>query len=176
MAMTLHRAVSVGDTPRRRRGFEVAGATLVEVLVAVVVTAVGVMGAAQLFSLATRTNVSARHTTMASIVAEEKLETLRGFDRRAVLVSSPATALQQNTVDFVDHLDAGGAVVSTAVQPPEQAVYTRRWSVDALPAGGAVLIQVFVTTNLRGSGAGQSGVTRLPGEARIATIAVRRSS
>src|SRR4029079_1876548 len=96
----------------------------------------GVLAMAQMFILSTKSNSTSRNDTLATVLAEQKLEQLRalayGFDMAGLPVSdintdtsvsppaadggtglqpSPGTALQQNTVGFVDHVDRNGAIV-----------------------------------------------------------------
>lgn len=54
-----------------------AGFSLLEVLFAVVVLSVGLMAVANLFAMATSTNVTARHLTAATTQATEVMETLK---------------------------------------------------------------------------------------------------
>lgn len=55
------------------------GFSLVEVLVANVILAVGVLSVAQLFTLAIASNIAAAHRTEAAILASQKLEELRAM-------------------------------------------------------------------------------------------------
>ena len=141
-----------------------AGATLVEVLVATAVVASGVMSIAQLLLLSASTNASARHITIASTLAAQKVEQLRGliwgYDVEGIPVSdvstdtsvmpqaevggtglrpSPADALGRNTGGYVDHLDSYGRIVGNRSIPPT-AVYTRRWSIEPLPDEADTLV------------------------------------
>jgi hypothetical protein len=161
------------------------GSTLIEALVATLILTTGLLSMAGLVSVAVTSNGVAKNGTLAGILAEQKIEELRSlewaFDASGIpvsdsaLQSSPAS-LQQNTPGFVDHVDRGGQVVGLGAQPPPAAVYTRRWSIEPTPTttGPAVLIQVLVT-NVRNRGrADQGSVTRLPGEARLVTLKVRK--
>ena len=186
---------------RSGRDWRPAGSTLVEVLVATLVMVTGVLAMAQLISTATANNLVARHSTVATILAEQKLEQLRGLawgiDAAGALVSdlttdtttvpespvggtglqtSPSTALQRNTPGYVDHVSAVGRIVGRGAQAPPTAVYTRRWSVEPALAGadGPLVIQVLVTANRDRGRADQGNVGRLPGEARIATVKARK--
>ena len=178
------------------------GTTLVEVLIATVVLLTGVLAMAQMFIISTKNNVTSRNDTLATVLAQQKLEQLRslayGFDMAGLPVSdintdtsvsppaadggtglqpSPGTALQENTAGFVDHLDRNGAIVGNAVAAPNSAVYTRRWSVEPLPTNpnNTLILQVLVTP-LRDRGAADQGnVARLQGEARVMTIKTRKA-
>ena len=154
------------------------GSTLVEVLIATLVLTTGLLAMADLVRLATSSNVRARSGTIAGILAGQKLEQLLSldFDETSGPRESP-WSLQRNTPDFVDHVDGGGAVVGQDVEVPASAVYTRRWSIERLPAGlgPTVLIQVLVTSARRRGLADRGSVVRLPGDARLVAIKAKRS-
>lgn len=161
------------------------GSTLVEALIATLILTTGLLTMAELVRVATATNIVARNGTLATILAEQKIEQLRSLaweiDANGIpmsdagLQASPAS-LQQNTPGFVEHVDGGGQIVGLAAQPPPAAVYTRRWSIEPTPAstGPAVLIQVLVTKVRNRGRADQGAVSRLPGEARLVTLKVRK--
>jgi hypothetical protein len=176
------------------------GSTLVEALVATLILTTGLLAMAELVRVAAATNVVARNGTLARILAEQKIEQLRAlvwaFDASGIPVSDADTdttvtpespsggtglqpspgSLRQNAVGFVDHLDGGGRIVGRGTQPPASAVYTRRWSIEPNPTGTgpAVLMQVLVTSIRNRGRADQGAVTRLPGEARLVTLKVRK--
>ncbi len=185
---------------RQRR--DETGSTLVEVMIATVILATGVLTMAQLFGAATASNSAARANTFATVLAEQKLEQLRsltwGFDTQGLPVSdfttnttvvpesptggtgltpSPGNALQSNTVGYVDHLDATGQIVGNLGVPPNTAVYTRRWSVEPLPTNpnNTLILQVLVTRNRVRGQAEQGNVGRLPDEARVITVKTRKT-
>jgi Flp pilus assembly protein TadG len=178
-----------------------AGTTLVEVMAAALIMLTGVLAMVQLISLSTAQNLLSRNATVAAILAEQKLEQLRalawGFDASGVPVSdlttdtttvpespnggtglrpSPATALQTNTPGYVDHVSAVGRIVGRGALPPLTAVYTRRWSIEPVVTSpeGALVIQVLVSAVRDRGRADQGNVGRLPGEARVATVKVRK--
>ena len=70
------------------------GFTLVEVLVAVTVLGVGILGLVGSSAMVTRMIGRGRHTTMATQVAQERLERLR---QRALSTATPCTALANGT-------------------------------------------------------------------------------
>jgi hypothetical protein len=179
-----------------------SGTTLVEVLVATLILISGVLTMAQMFTISTKSNMSSRHTTLTTVLADQKLEQLRaltwGFDLQGLPVSdfstdtsvepevpnggtglqpSPSTALQENTPGYVDHMNVNGQIVGNAAQPPAAAVYTRRWSIEPLPTNpnNTLILQVLVTP-LRDRGqADQGNVARLPDEARVITVKTRKA-
>lgn len=106
------------------------GFSLLEVLIATTILTVSFAALAELCAMATRTNRSARTTTYAVILAQQKMEQLRsltwGFDAIGLpltdtttdttvvperdaggtgLSLSPADALGRNTDGYVDYLD-----------------------------------------------------------------------
>ena len=172
-------------TTRRFIPVSAAGSTLVEALVATLVLTTGLLAMAELVRLAMSSNVRARTSSLATILAAQKLEQLRSltweFDLSGVAVSDTGLhaspwSLQRNTPGFVDHVDAGGFVVGQSTQAPASAVYTRRWSVEPLPGSPehSVLIQVLVTGTQSRGNADRGSVSRLPGDARLTTIKSRK--
>lgn len=178
-----------------------AGTTLVEVMVAALVMLTGVLAMAQLISLSTSDNLLSRHSTVAAILAEQKLEQLRalawGVDAFGVPVSdratdtttvpesptggtglrpSPSSALRTNTPGYVDHVSADGRIVGRGTQAPSTAVYTRRWSIEPVVSDpeGPLVIQVLVSAIRDRGRANQGNVGRLPGEARVVTAKARK--
>ena len=182
-----------------------AGSTLVEVLIATVLMAGGVLAMSQLFLVSTAANYSARTDTFATVLAEQKLEQLRsltwGFDLQGLPVSdfatdtsvrpeaqdggtglqpSPPGALQENTPGYVDHVDARGEIVGNSATPPNGSLYTRRWSIEPLPTNpnNTLILQVVVTPHVV-SGNGQAGpagnAPRLNGDARMTTVKTRKA-
>ncbi len=145
------------------------GFSLLEALIASVILVVALVSLAHLFGLAIRSNIAARSTTTATVLAQQKLEELRGLTWTG-LRQSPANALQENAPGFVDYVDQFGETREGGADPPAGAIYTRRWAIDPLPAGAdTMVIQVRVMrTALRGA------VDRLPEEARLITVRTRK--
>ena len=79
----------------RSRYSSEAGFSLVEVLAAMVILTVALVSLAQLFALSTRANFAARNNTYAALLAQQKLEQLRGltwgYDRVGLPVSDLTT-------------------------------------------------------------------------------------
>jgi prepilin-type N-terminal cleavage/methylation domain-containing protein len=98
------------------------GCSLIEVLVATTLLAVGVASLAQLFTVAVASNISSTHRTRGAMLSAQKLEQLRSMPW--------GTELQDGAIDTI------GA-------------YTRRWSVEPLPASpdSALVIIVRVEWN-----------------------------
>ena len=179
-----------------------SGFSLVETMVATSLLATAVVTLAQLFALSTRTNVASHNTTYAAVLAEQKMEELRalawGFDTQGLPISdtgtntavtpptatggtglkpSPTSALQENTSGYVDYIDGYGNKLGTGANPPESAIYTRRWSVTPLPTNpnNTLVIQVLVTRNNDRGQANQGNVGRLPEEARMISVRTRKA-
>lgn len=161
------------------------GSTLVEALVAMLVLTTGLLAMAELVRLAVASNARARRSSIAAIFATQKIEELRSlaweFDVSGVAVSDGGLraspwSLQQNTPGFVDHVDRAGVVVGEGVQAPASAVFTRRWSIEPLPASSehVVLLQVLVTGTQGRSDSDRGSVLRLPGDQRLTTIKTRK--
>ena len=106
------------------------GCTLVEVLVAMLCLVVAIACVAQVYGMAGQTVRRAKQMTVATILAQDKMEALVAQATSGSLSSSPPGTLTTNVAGCFD-------VVSGLV---------RRWSVDPLPAAPdeAVVIQVLV--------------------------------
>ena len=182
-----------------------AGFSLVETMVAVTLMAGAIATLAQLFALSTRTNVASHYTTFATVLAEQKLEELRGlswgFDTQGLPVSdtstdttvspetgiggtglkpSPTTALSEDTAGYVDYVDSYGVKVQPGAggnQTSSSAVYTRRWSITPLPTNpnNTLVIQVLVTRSKDRGQADQGAVARLGEEARMIAVRTRKA-
>jgi hypothetical protein len=157
---------------------------------------------AQLFVISTRSNIGSHNTTYAAVLAEQKLEELRalawGYDTQGLPLSdtttntavspetptggtglspSPGSALQSNTTGYVDYVDQFGNKMGTGANPPQNAIYTRRWSITPLPTNpnNTLVMQVLVTRNRNRGSADQGAVQRLPEEARMITVKTRKA-
>ena len=188
-----------GHRQRPQRGF-----SLVEVLFALVVLSVAVSGLAHLFTVAAYTNARARATTYAAVLAQQKMEQLRGLAYGfepgggavtdvetditvqpqlpaggAGLQSSPPGALADNTVGYVDYVDASGVSLGgAAAVPPPGTAYVRRWSVEPLPSStNTMVLQVFVMrTRPRDAADNRIGPGgRSAEEARLVSVKTRKA-
>ena len=113
-----------GLPPRQRAG---QGFTLVEVIVAIVLLGVGMMGLAALSTTVTRANVQSSSLTAATALAQERAERLRMEDYDAIASGNDA-----RVVDGV--------------------TYTRTWTVTANdPAPGLKTVAVAVSWTARGA-------------------------
>lgn len=181
-----------------------AGFSLVEVVVATGILAGAVAFLGQMFGIAVSDNSSARTGTFVSVLAEQKMEQLRGltwgFDNiglplsdmttnTALLVQtptggtglspSPAGSLRSNVDGYVDYIDQFGRIIGGGSTVPPTAVYIRRWSVEPLPTNpnNTLVLQVVVTKSRnRGTADSDAGSTRrLRDEARLMTVKTRKS-
>jgi prepilin-type N-terminal cleavage/methylation domain-containing protein len=123
------------------------GYSLLEVLVAISIVAVGVAALAQLTVLAAYANLRARQTTAAAILAQEKIEDLVPSAAAGSLAASPGGTLTSTVSGYADFVDAAGRVLGSGTAPPAGAVYLRRWSIDPLPdsPNHTWILQVVVT-------------------------------
>jgi prepilin-type N-terminal cleavage/methylation domain-containing protein len=173
------------------------GFSLLEVLVASTLVSVAVVGLVPLLIVSTRTNEDARTATVATVLAQQKMEQLRALAwtvdaaGRAVsdtttdltsvpersgsgvgLSASPAGALDRDTPGYVDYLNASGQAVGAGSL--SASTFIRRWSVEPLPSNpsNTLVLQVRV---VRGR-AVVAGSRRAPGEARVVSVKTRKAS
>jgi type II secretory pathway pseudopilin PulG len=179
------------------------GFSILETLMATGLMVVAVSALAQLFTLSTQRNTSSKNTTFAAVLAQQKMEQLRsltwGFDALGLPTSdtttdttvvpeaavggtglspSPVNTLQQNTIGYVDYLDARGkSLGGTTTAVPNNAVYIRRWMIEPLPTNpnNTIVIQVLVTRHRDRGTADTGNVVRLPDEARIISVKTRKA-
>jgi prepilin-type N-terminal cleavage/methylation domain-containing protein len=116
---------------RAERGF-----SLLELLVASTLLAVGLLALAQLLALASTANAAAGRATYATALAADKLEELRALTWES---------LQRQAGESADRLDGAGRPREGAFGA---AAYTRRWVIDPLPADphNTFVIQVIVSS------------------------------
>jgi len=177
---------------KHERGFSLA-----ETIVATALLGTALVASAHLFALSARSNLQARTTTFASVLAQEKMEQLRGLTwgtdelglpvndfttNLAVdpptadgtgLTPSPQNALADNVANYVDFVNADGRTV-----PQEEALYVRRWSIEPLPTNpnNTLVIQVFVfKSGGRPSDGDDNFIERMPDEARLITVKTRKA-
>ena len=181
------------------------GFTIVEVLIALMVTSIMALGVAVTFGISIRSTLAARNQTSTAVLASQKMEQLRaltwGYDDSGQnlpigdtttnlsqtpptgdgfgLNPSPADTLKTNTPGYVDYLDRGGQWVGTGANPPAGAVYVRRWSIEPLPTNpnNTLILQVLVTTVVREANMPvQTGPRkRYPEDSMVATVKTRKA-
>jgi prepilin-type N-terminal cleavage/methylation domain-containing protein len=101
------------------RGTE-PGFTMVEVMISVLITAIAAIGFIAMYMTETKAGTFTRHSTEASVLATDKLESLRG-------INTPVAGS--------DVVDVQGTVISTGM-------FTRRWT--ALTTGSYITLTVQV--------------------------------
>jgi type II secretory pathway pseudopilin PulG len=178
-----------------------SGFSLVETLVATAILATSLVSLAQLFVVATQSNAVAKNGGMTMILAQQKMEQLRGltwgFDAVGLPISdtttdtakapetaggtgllpSPANSLWGNTDGYVDYISATGRSLGGGTIVPTGTAYIRRWSIDPLPTNpnNTLIIQVLVTRpNALQDGTPRLG-TRYPEESRLVGIKTRKT-
>ncbi len=179
-----------------------AGFSLLEALIATGIMAVALAALGQMFAIAVANNTSARSGSYATVLAEQKMEQLRGltwgFDTLGLTVAdsttntaaavetpaggtglstSPRATLTSNVPGYVDYLDQFGSILGGGPVMPASAVYVRRWSVEPLPTSlNALVLQVLVTKRATRGAADVDGATRrLPDEARLVSVKARKA-
>jgi type II secretory pathway pseudopilin PulG len=181
-----------------------SGFSLIETMVATGLLAGAVVVLGQMFAIAMADTTSARTGTFAAVLAEQKMEQLRGltwgFDIIGLpltdtasnialpiqsaaggpgLSPSPSDSLRSNVDGYVDYIDQFGRIIGGGTTVPGATVYIRRWSVEPLPTNpnNTVILQVVVTRSRnRGTADSEVGSTRrLRDEARLMTVKTRKS-
>lgn len=180
------------------------GFTILEVVVAVLVTSLAATGVAQLTAMAVDGNLDARDRTSSALLAAQKLEQLRALrwtyrDDRGTLIRlsdartnlsrvpvtstgtglrpSSAGSLEVSTPGFVDYIDASGSWIGTGASPVPGTTFIRRWSIKRLPEDpiGSLVLQVRVTTLRREYAlAARSLPGSLPDETWLVTMLTRK--
>jgi Tfp pilus assembly protein PilV len=107
------------------------GFSLVETVLAIALLTGALVTLAQLVAAGVHTTAAARYRTMATMLAQQKLEELRGESTLGDVSGA------------IEHRDADGARVCTTVEPCEAAVFSLRWSIAASTStAGAVVIRI----------------------------------
>lgn len=141
------------------------------------------LGGVHLMAFATRGMHVARMQGTSALAAATRLDQLRSLrfefdagglrltDQVTDLTVDPPTpggnglapggagTLDSNVPGFVDYLDGAGAWVGNGATPPREAVFVRRWSIEAPVHPDLLVLQVLVRP--RPSGGGRQGETRL---------------
>jgi type II secretory pathway pseudopilin PulG len=186
----------------KRRAEAESGFSLVETLVASVILATALIALAELFGIAMQANATAKNGGMSMILAEQKMEQLRGlvwgFDASGLplsdtttdtaqvpeaaaggtgLAPSPQNTIQASTDGYVDYVDSTGRSLGGGTVVPMNTAFIRRWSVEPLPTNpnNTVILQVLVTRRQDRGVADAGSVTRLPDEARLISVKTRKT-
>jgi prepilin-type N-terminal cleavage/methylation domain-containing protein len=120
-----------------------AGFSIIEVLVATAVVAVGVASLAHLFVVSAHTTRIAGTTSVTLLLAEQKMEELLSAGP-----DDPGEAGNQNHVEYLDQSGVSLGLTSTPHPgtPPSGTAYICRWSIEPLPdrPATAIVVQVLV--------------------------------
>ena len=180
-----------------------AGFSLLEAIIATGLMAGALASLGQMFALSISNNVTARSGTYATVLAEQKMEQLRGltwgFDTLGLPISdtstntalavesptggtglspSPANALTSRVAGYVDYLDQFGNIIGGGTTLPAKTIYIRRWSIEPLPVNpnNTLILQVLVTKRVnRGTADSDGSVRRLRDEARLMSVKTRKA-
>ena len=147
------------------------GFSLLEAIIAAGLLAGALAALGQMLAIAVATHRSARAGSDATVLAQQKMEQLRGltwgFDVSGFpivdtatdtaasvetptggtgLTPSPTDTLVSNTSGWVDYVDQSGAALGGGTQVPAGAMYLRRWAIEPLPSNPSdtIVIRVFV--------------------------------
>ena len=175
------------------------GFSLIEVLVATTVTTIGTLALAQLCVMSMRMNRDARATTLATVLASQKMEQLRALawtsDARGVPISdlatdttvvphassggtglsaSPSGTLGRNTPGYCDFLDESGRTLGGGSTPPSGTAFVRRWSIGPGPPAASDTLAIQISVIRIGSQSRAGAAVRGPGEVRVLGIRTRR--
>jgi type II secretory pathway pseudopilin PulG len=177
------------------------GFSLLETVVAAGIMATALVALGQMVAISVANNLSARTRTYAAVLAEQKMEQLRGlmwgYDALALplsdtstntalpsesptggagLAPSPADALTSNIAGYVDYVDRFGNIIGGGATAPANTVYVRRWSIEPLPSnpGNTLILQVVVSKWVGASDRAASTL-RPRDEARLTTVKTRKA-
>jgi hypothetical protein len=158
-----------------RYGGGECGSSLLEAIIASGLMAGALAALGQMFAISVANNRSARAASYATVLAQQKMEQLRGltwgFETLGLPISdttsntaasvetptggtglspSPAGTLTSNTDGWVDYVDQSGNALGGGTALPPGTVYIRRWAVEPFPSNPAdtIVIQVFVTARV----------------------------
>ena len=107
------------------------GFSLVETIFAIALLTGALVTLAQLVAAGVHTTAAARYRSVATIVAQQKMEELRG------------EATIADVAAVIEHRDAAGLKVCDTAEPCAAAMFSVRWSIEpSASTPGAVLIQV----------------------------------
>jgi len=119
------------------------GFSLLETVVAMAILSTALFAIVQLPVMAVRANRYARTMSVESVLAAQKMEQLQSASW-SELAASPADALVRCYDGYCDFLEEHGEPVGAGPPVPLAAAFTRRWSIQTLAAGAAVVVQISV--------------------------------
>jgi prepilin-type N-terminal cleavage/methylation domain-containing protein len=153
----------IGRCEGSRQPLKAAGFSLIEVLVATAVVAVGVASLAHLIVVSAHANRTATMTSATLLLAEQKMEEL--LSER--MPGDSGDPVNQSHVDYLDPSGASLGIPSiTMPTPPPGTSYICRWSILSLPdRPTAIVIQVLVIP-----------WPQAAGQTRLVSVKTRRAS
>jgi prepilin-type N-terminal cleavage/methylation domain-containing protein len=121
-----------------------SGFSLVEVLAATVILTVALMSLAQLFAISTRANFTARTNSFAALLAQQKMEQLRGLTWGYDILNLPVSDLTTDTstgavVNGCPAPGAGGGATGLSPSPWGSLQQNTAGWVDYLDQNGCLL-------------------------------------
>jgi type II secretory pathway pseudopilin PulG len=122
----------------------ISGCSLIEVLVAMAIFIVVAAGLGQLATLAAGANLRAGRTSLATVIAQQKIEELLS-DPGLAHNLSPPRALTSSLDGWFDFVDRRGRPIGPGATPATGSDYLRRWSVEALTDSATLVVQVEVS-------------------------------
>ena len=175
------------------------GFSLIEVLVATTVTTIGTLSLAQLCAMSMRMNQGAHATTVATVLASQKMEQLRALawtsDALGVPISdlatdttvvphsssggtgltvSPPGTLGVNTPGYCDFLDENARTLGGGTTPPPTAAFVRRWSIGPGSPAPSDTLAIQISVIRIGSRSLAGSIVRGPDEVRLLGIRARK--
>jgi len=182
---------------------DVAGFSLLETTIAICIMAGALMTLSQLLNVSATNNRDSRRLTYVTVLAEHKVEQLRGlawgFDKLGLSVTdtttdtaapvdtptggtglsaSPPGTLTRNTDGWVDYVDRFGNVLGGGSSPFPKTAFIRRWAIEPLATDpdNTIVIHVLVTTRVdRGSADTAGSTIRWPDEVRLVSPKTRKA-
>jgi prepilin-type N-terminal cleavage/methylation domain-containing protein len=121
------------NQPASRRPRSQAGFTMIEVMVAVLLTAIATSGIIGLYMVETRASGFSRHNTEATVLAEDMLEHLR--TRPTVLPATPEASLNESGTVVAGGMFTRSYVItpgSGLTQPYDDLLVTIMWVEDGV--------------------------------------------
>jgi hypothetical protein len=175
------------------------GFSLIEALVATTVTTIGTLALAQLCAMSMRMNQDAHATTVATVLASQKMEQLRALawtsDALSVPISdlatdtsvephsssggtglsfSPPGTLGTNTTGYCDFVDENGRTLGGGTAPPPTTAFVRRWSIAPGPPAAIDTLAIQIAVVPIGSRRRGASTIRGPDEVRLLGIRTRK--
>ncbi|HKY06277.1 MAG TPA: prepilin-type N-terminal cleavage/methylation domain-containing protein [Blastocatellia bacterium] len=146
-----------------------SGFTLIEVSIASIITMVGLLFLASLFTLALGQNRFVKQFTSTTALAQEKIEelaTVEFDDRRLTVGGSLNNTVSVGDIDYFDDIyvneETGEVQVNAPTVDGQQPLYRRFWSVENDPTlANTVIVSVRVTSLQSGLGRGPNEETSL---------------